>query len=145
MANGGYVEIQEGTNLADVGERLMEYYIRTIIEAKLPEIRKAVISANPQVDSDYVSTLVNQEIEKHIPEITYKLNQVSMFLLDYVVRGQFSLLRDFESKFEDLMERTLLRHTDFDQVMASFRQKISDLVGKVAENPNDINNPVGNA
>jgi hypothetical protein len=145
MGSGGYIEINEGANLSDVGEQLMEYYIRTVIEAKLPEIRKAVVQANPQVDSDYVATLVNQEIEKHIPEIKYKFNQVAMFLLDFVVRGQFGMLRDFESKFEDLIERTLLRHSDFSQFMAALRQKISDSLDKVADNPHDLDKPIGNA
>lgn len=145
MGSGGYIEIKEGANLSDVGEQLMEYYIRTVIEAKLPEIRKAVVRANPQVDSDYIATLVNQEIEKHIPELKYKFNQVAMFLLDFVVRGQFSMLRDFESRFEDLIERTLLRQSDFSQFMASFRQKISDILDRVADNPHDIDKPIGNA
>lgn len=145
MGNGGYIEVGEGANLSQVGEQLMEYYIRTMVEAKLPEIRKAVVQANPQVDSDYIGTLVNKEIDKHIPELKYKFNQVAMILLDFVVRGHFDMLRDFESKFEDLMERTLLRHTEFNQVMASFRQKINDIIEKAANNPNDINDTIGNA
>lgn len=145
MGRGEYIEVKDESQLGEVGKQLMEYYIRTIIEARLPEIRKMAVSENPHVDSDYIVTLINQEIEKHVPEITEKFNQMAMFLLEFVVRGQFNTLRDFESKFEDLVERTLLRHYDYSRYLASFRQKISEILDQASVNPSDIDKPIGNA
>ena len=134
----------KGASLTEVGEQLMEFYINTIIEAKLPEIRKQVVAANPQADPDYIGTLVTQAVYKNVPEMVYKFNQILMMLIDYAACGQEPLLRDFEAKFEDLMERTLLRHTEFNTHLAAFRQMITDLVNRHGGD-SDINDTIGNA
>ena len=143
MTTKEYAQVGKDVSVVDVGEQLMEFYIRTIVEAKLPAIRKAAIAANPQVDADYVSSLINNKVEQLIPEVRYKFNQVAILLIDFLVRGQEGMVRDFGTKFEDLMERTLLRNTDWNSFLSSFRQQITDIINK--SSGNGIDNPIGNA
>lgn len=138
-----YAKIEDGAELITVGQQLMEFYVRTIIESKLPDIRKVVIQENPHMDSDFIIESVNQEVEKLIPEICHKFNMVALLILDFIIRGDISEIRNFETKFEDLLDRTLLRHIAWDDFVNSIKEKL--LCSTKEGESVDINNTIGNA
>lgn len=123
----------------------MTFYINTVMEAKLPGIRRAVAAGNPTVDPEYVGKLVEAEIKKHVPEMAYKFNLVAIILIDYVMSGQISRIRDFEAKFEDLLDRTLLKGMDVNQLLSHFIGQLIQAMSGGGIDPDDFPKTKGSA
>lgn len=120
----------DGPDIHQLGEDILEFYFGKILEARLPMVRRALIADNPQVDPELISSTVNKEVEKHMPELKYKANVVLLLVVDFLISGRTEELRKFETLFGDLLERTLLKYSDFDRLLLSLRKKILETLAQ---------------
>lgn len=96
--------------LIDVGEEIMRFYVTRILEGSLPPIYKEVLKHTPNADPEYVMQRIRSEVMGFSDEAATKFNSIAILLLNCIATNRISELRDFEAKFIDLLERTLLRN-----------------------------------
>jgi hypothetical protein len=114
----------------NLGQSLMEYYIKKIIELKTPEIKKFVIRDNPHVDPEFVAASVVARLDTYSEEMAYKFNSAALLIIDTMLAGRIDEIRDFEVRFTDLLERTILRRYDLTKMINEIKDQIVDNYNK---------------
>lgn len=126
-------EEEKAPSTSAVAAEVMRYYVRKVVDLKLPEIRKMVMAANPQIDPEYAGEWVTKEIKQYENELVFKMNMSCMLVLDYLVSGRIDQLRKFETLFVDLLERTLLKDHDARDMLESVKKELVELIQKASQ------------
>lgn len=96
-------------SIVDVGEEIMRIYVTKLLGIRLPQVCKEMQKHNVEMDPEYMDQRVKNMAMEYVEEAALKFNSIAMLLIDMIAVGRIGELRDFESKFVDLMERTLLK------------------------------------
>jgi len=99
----------------------------------VPEIVRSIQKSHPNVDPDYIQASISQEINKYIDELAFKANSTLMLILEYVISGRIKALRQFEERFADLLERTLMQRHGMAAILQALSQVLAEQISK-AEN-----------
>ena len=136
-------EQEQSVSAAEIGDGILQYYLQKVIEAKLPEVQRVAIKHNPHIDADYINSVIKTEAEKHIEELAYKMNTTALLIVDYLLAGQIEVLRDFESKFADLLERTLARGQSLAQMLSEVQKGLLEIFQQYKDQiPDDENTTI---
>lgn len=106
------------------GRQLIKFYIDTMIDDRIAEVKQNALSANPMVDPDFVLSSIDSIVNRTKECLADKVNYTCLLLIDFIVEGRFRDLEQFDVLFADLLERQLLRKKDFDKLMQELQSKI---------------------
>lgn len=121
-------------NLVDIGEGIMQFYVAKIVEGRLPAVQKEMMKRNLNADPEYIMQSIKHGAMGFADEAANKFNAIGMLLLDLIIAGRISEVRDFETRFIDLLERTIWKDSGKTPVVINIPDSFLKSLEKLAGN-----------
>jgi len=93
----------------DKSRQLMKFYFDEMFSEKLPELKRRLAAAYPMQDPEYLFSQLEVVMDKVKDSMAEKVHHTCLLMIDFAVAGRIPELKDFEIRFIDLLERTLLK------------------------------------
>ena len=102
--------VEEGKKITtqEYGQSILEYYLQEMTKDRLPEMKAILTSRIPEVDSDYIQTVVDSSIDRMLKDVATKANYVLLLLVELACTGRLDDVEEFETLLLDLVERRIL-------------------------------------
>ena len=88
---------------------VMEFYITTYFEHYVERLKEEIRKQNFFIEADMMDKHVESYIKQLTNESAQKFHDIAMLVLDSIISGRESTVRQFEVLFLDLLKRTLIK------------------------------------
>jgi|ADurb_Ile_03_Slu_FD_contig_21_400732_length_1869_multi_4_in_0_out_0_3 hypothetical protein len=96
----------------EAGRKQMQKYFDDMFEARLPEIRRALTAGNPNIDPEFMGTVVESLMAQYKNRYVDQVHALCTLIISHLISGNIGIIQHFDALFTDLVERTLLREAE---------------------------------